>query len=88
MSNITVQTHDGEVFSGETWESILLQFKAMNFSEPADLEALMAGLSHRIEVASGETFPGENVRIGTYADYGHELANVGFLRILEEDIDD
>ena len=86
MSGITVLTHDGEVFSGESWESILRQFKAMNFSEPADLAALMAGLAHRIEVASGETFP--SVGIGTYEDYGHELARVGFLTILKEEKDD
>ena len=86
MSGITVLTHDGEVFSGETWEAILLQFKAMNFSEPADLSALMTGLSHRIEVASGEAFP--SVGIGTYEDYGHELERVGFLQILKEEKDE
>lgn len=83
MSLITIQTHDGEVFSSESWEGILRQFKAMNYSEPADLEALMAGLRHRIEVASGEAFP--SVGVGTYADFGHELQRVGFLRILKED---
>jgi hypothetical protein len=84
MGIVTVVTHDGEVFTGNDWEAILTQFRAMNFSEPKDLAALMANLSHRIEVASGQTFPGEGVSIGTYADYGYELERVGFLRILEE----
>ena len=81
MSQITVRTNDGEIFTGESWENILRQFKAMNFSEPADLAELMASIAHRIEVVSGDTFP--SVAVGTYEDYGRELERVGFLEILE-----
>tara|TARA_R100000808_G_scaffold24812_1_gene58502 strand:+ start:1177 stop:1437 length:261 start_codon:yes stop_codon:yes gene_type:complete len=81
MSQITVRTSDGEIFTGESWESILRQFKAMNFSEPADLQELMANIAHRYEVISGDTFP--TVGVGTYEDFGMELQKVGFLKILE-----
>ena len=81
MSQITVRTNDGEIFTGESWESILRQFKAMNFSEPADLAELMANIAHRYEVLSGDTFP--TVGVGTYEDFGRELERIGFLKILE-----
>ena len=81
MGRITVITNDGEVFTGESWAAILRQFKVMNFSEPADLEELMANISHRYEVMSGNQFPTGGG--GTYEDFGMELQKIGFLKIIE-----
>ena len=80
---ITIETYDGVLISGKNWEDIMRQMKAMNFSQPHTLEELMAGLAHRIKIGTGEV-----VGIGTYADFGHELARIGYLEIKEEKKDE
>ena len=80
---ITVETYDGVRITGRNWEDILRQMKAMNFSQPQTLEELMASLARRIKIGTGEV-----VGVGTYADFGHELARIGYLKIMEEKKDE
>jgi len=80
---ITVETYDGVIITGRNWEDILRQMKAMNFSQPQTLEELMAGLAHRIKIGTGEV-----VGVGTSEDFGHELARIGYLKIMEEQTDE
>ena len=43
----------------------------------------MASLARRIKIGTGEV-----VGVGTYADFGHELARIGYLKIMEEKKDE
>lgn len=79
MTLIEVETYLGEQFSGDSWEDILTQLKAMNFSRPQDLQELMTNIAERIKTAQGDV-----VAIGTYEDFGHELERVKFLTIIKE----
>ena len=79
MTLIEVETYLGEQFSGDSWEDILTQLKAMNFSRPQDLQELMTNIAERIKTAQGDV-----VAVGTYEDFGHELERVKFLTIIRE----
>lgn len=79
MTLIEVETYLGEQFSGDSWEDILTQLKAMNFSRPQDLQELMTNIAERIKTAQGDV-----VAVGTYEDFGHELERVKFLTIIKE----
>ena len=81
MVHIEVETYLGERITGESWSDILHRLRATNFSRPQDLAELMSRLQMRIKQATGEV-----VAIGTHSDFGHELARIGFLRILKEEI--
>ena len=81
MVHIEVETYLGERITGESWSDILHHLKAANFSRPQDLAELMSRLQMRIKQATGEV-----IAIGTHGDFGHELARIGFLRILTEEI--
>ena len=81
MVHIEVETYLGERITGESWSDILHRLRATNFSRPQDLAELMSRLQMRIKQATGEV-----IAIGTHGDFGHELARIGFLRILKEEI--
>ena len=81
MVHIEVETYLGERITGESWSDILHHLKAANFSRPQDLAELMSRLQVRVKQATGEV-----IAIGTHGDFGHELARIGFLRILKEEI--
>ena len=80
MTLIEVETYLGERITGESWSDILHHLKVTNFSRPQDLAELMSRLQMRVEQATGEV-----IAIGTHSDFGHELARIGFLRILKEE---
>ena len=82
MVHIEVETYLGERITGESWSDILHRLRATNFSRPQDLAELMSRLQMRVKQATGEV-----IAIGTHSDFGHELARIGFLRILKEEID-
>ena len=77
---IIIKTYLGEIFSGPTWEDVLVQLKAMNFSQPRDLRELMDGIAKRIKISQGEV-----LQYGGYADFGRELERVGFLEIVQSE---
>ena len=81
MVHIEVETYLGERITGESWSDILHRLRATNFSRPQDLAELMSRLQMRGKQATGEV-----IAIGTHGDFGHELARIGFLRILKEEI--
>ena len=81
MVHIEVETYLGERITGESWSEVLHHLKATNFSRPQDLAELMSRLQMRVKQATGEV-----IAIGTHGDFGHELARIGFLRILKEEI--
>ena len=81
MVHIEVETYLGERITGESWSDILHRLRATNFSRPQDLAELMSRLQMRVKQATGEV-----IAIGTHSDFGHELARIGFLRILKEEI--
>ena len=81
MVHIEVETYLGERITGESWSDILHHLQAANFSRPQDLAELMSRLQMRVKQATGEV-----IAIGTHGDFGHELARIGFLRILKEEI--
>jgi len=81
MVHIEVETYLGERITGESWSDILHHLKATNFSRPQDLAELMSRVQMRIKQATGEV-----IAIGTNGDFGDELARIGFLRILKEEI--
>lgn len=84
MTGVHVQTYLGEEITGATWGDILTHLKLTNYSNPQDLEELMTRLKMRVK-----TFTGEVIAVGTHRDFGHELARIGFLKILhEETLDD
>ena len=80
MTLIEVETYLGERITGESWSDILHHLKVTNFSRPQDLAELMSRLQMRVKQATGEV-----IAIGTHSDFGHELARIGFLRILKEE---
>ena len=80
MVHIEVETYLGERITGESWSDILHRLKATNYSRPQDLAELMSRLQMRVKQAVGEV-----IAIGTHSDFGHELARIGFLRILKEE---
>lgn len=77
---IIIKTYLGEIFSGPTWEDVLVQLKAMNFSQPRDLRELMDGIAKRIKISQGEV-----IQYGDYSDFGRELERVGFLEIVQSE---
>ena len=81
MVHIEVETYLGERITGKSWSDILHRLRATNFSRPQDLAELMSRLQMRVKQATGEV-----IAIGTHGDFGHELARIGFLRILKEEI--
>ena len=81
MVHIEVETYLGERITGESWSDILHHLKVTNYSQPQDLAELMSRLQMRVKQATGEV-----IAIGTHSDFGHELARIGFLRILKEEI--
>ena len=81
MVHIEVETYLGERITGESWSDILHRLRATNFSRPQDLAELMSRLQMRVKQATGEV-----IAIGTHGDFGHELARIGFFRILKEEI--
>ena len=77
---IIIKTYLGEIFSGPTWEDVLVQLKAMNFSQPRDLRELMDGIAKRIKISQGDA-----IHYGDYSDFGRELERVGFLEIVQSE---
>ena len=77
---IIIKTYLGEIFRGPTWEDVLVQLKAMNFSQPRDLRELMDGIAKRIKISQGEV-----IQYGDYSDFGRELERVGFLEIVQSE---